>query len=64
MMPGLHSWLAPAVGKVPVGGMMKSASLGHHLRAWSWRSASNYLRNFIVWPSLDISDVPGLLPCA
>jgi hypothetical protein len=87
MTLGLHSWLASAVGKVPVGEGMGPAALGHHLRAWSRASASQYLSNFIIRSDvggagdaggvgrfgdaagpisadLDITDVPGLFPCA
>ena len=74
MTVGLHSLLASAVGKAPVGyGVVDSVTVGHHLRAWSQASASQYLKNFIIpreggarhaAGDLDISDVPGLFPCA
>ena len=71
----LHSRRASAVGKVSVGyGVVDSVAAGHHLRAWSQASASQYLMNFIINSDvggaghaigdLDISDVPGLFPCA
>ncbi len=70
----LHSRRASAVGKVSVGyGVVDSVAAGHHLRAWSQASASQYLKNFIIprdggaghaAGDLDISDVPGLFPCA
>ncbi len=73
MTLGLHPWLASAVGKIAVGERLEPAALGHHLRAWSQASASMYLKNFIVSTvagsaegvgDLDITDVPGLFPCA